>query len=84
VTGRDAVLRQLRRSAELSDGTYRIAVEDVMASDRHVTVLYRASGSRAGRLLDLRHLALYAIENDRIGEVWFMPMDQYAFDDFWS
>lgn len=82
--GRDAVLGQLRRSAELSNGTYRVVVEDVMASDRHAAVLYRATGTRAGRRLDLRHLALYAIERARITEVWFTPMDQAVFDRFWA
>jgi hypothetical protein len=37
--GREAVLAQLARSGELSGGTYRVAVEDVMASDSHACVL---------------------------------------------
>lgn len=82
--GREAVLAQLSRSAELTAGTYRVEVEDVMASDRHATVLYRGRGSRLDRDLDLRHLALYEIAEGRIVEVRIAPLDQHAFDEFWS
>jgi ketosteroid isomerase-like protein len=82
--GREAVLAQLVRSAELSGGTYRVAVEDIMASDARASVLYRGTGSRLGRSLDLCHLALYGIAGGMISAVRVAPMDQYAFDEFWS
>jgi uncharacterized protein len=84
LAGREAVLAQLARSSELSGGTYRVAVEDVMASDAHASVLYRGTGSRLGRSLDLRHLALYDIAGGMISAVRVVPLDQYAFDEFWS
>lgn len=82
--GREAVLEQLGRSAELTDGTYKVEVEDMMAGKRHAAALYRATGEREGRSLDLQHLALYRIEGDRVAEVWFTPLDQATFDEFWS
>jgi uncharacterized protein len=82
--GREAVLAQLARSGELSGGTYRVAVEHVMASDSHACVLYRGTGSRLGRSLDLRHLALYDIADGKISAVRVAPLDQTAFDEFWS
>lgn len=83
-SGREAVLAQLARSGDLSGGTYRVAVEDAMASDRRASVLYRGTGLRLGRSLDLRHLALYDIANGMISTVRVAPLDQYAFDEFWS
>lgn len=82
--GREAVLEQLARSGELSGGTYRVAVEDVLASDAHASVLYRGTGSRLGRSLDLRHLALYDITAGVISAVRVAPLDQYVFDEFWG
>lgn len=82
--GRDAVLAHLSHSAELSEGSYRIEIEDIMASDRHASVLYRATGSRQGRHLDLRHLALYEVANEMVQAVWVTPFDQLAFDAFWA
>lgn len=82
--GRDAVLVQLGRARELSAGTYRIEVEDVLGGDGHAAVVYRGTAERAGRRLDLRHLALYAVRDGRIAEIWFTPLDQATFDEFWS
>ncbi|MDQ3725856.1 MAG: nuclear transport factor 2 family protein [Actinomycetota bacterium] len=82
--GRDAVLAQLGRSHQLTEGTYRIEVEEIMSGDRHATVLYRGTGSRNDRRLDLRHLALYEIAEGAIRNVWVVPLDQRAFDEFWA
>ncbi len=82
--GRDAVLAQLGRSAQLTDGTYRVEVEEIMPGDHHASVLYRGTGSRNGRRLDLRHLALYEIAAGAIRNVWIAPLDQRAFDEFWA
>jgi ketosteroid isomerase-like protein len=82
--GRKAVLAQLARSSELSGSTYRVTVEDVLASDARASVLYRGTGSRRGCSFDLRHLALYDIASGMISAVRIAPLDQYAFDDFWS
>jgi ketosteroid isomerase-like protein len=82
--GRDAVLAHLGRSRELSDGTYRIEIEDLLGGEHHAAVVYRGTASRLGRELDLRHVALYAIEDGRVTEIWFTPLDQDVFDAFWS
>lgn len=82
--GRAAVLAQLGRSRELSGGTYRIEVEDWLGGAAHAAVVYRGTAQRAGRALDLRHVALYEIRGGRISEIWFTPLDQAAFDEFWA
>jgi ketosteroid isomerase-like protein len=82
--GREAVIAQLGRSRELSGGTYRIEVEDVLGGETHAAAVYRGRATRDGRSLDLRHIALYRIEHGRITKIWFTPLDQTAFDRFWS
>lgn len=82
--GRDAVLVQLGRGRELSGGTYRIEVLDVLAGDHHAAVVYRGTGEREGRVLDLEHVALYRIADGVVTEVFIEPLDQPAFDAFWS
>ena len=81
--GRKAVLALLARSSEMTD-SYEVEVEDLMAGKRHATALYRVIGSRQGRQLDLRHLALYVIADSAVQEVWIAPLDQAAFDAFWA
>ena len=82
--GRDAVLAQLRRSAELTGGTYRVEVLDVLEGVDHAAVVYRGTGQRDGRDLDLLHVALYAIAGRQVHEVWIAPLDQAAFDAAWA
>jgi ketosteroid isomerase-like protein len=84
VVGREAVVAHLGRSRELSDGTYEVQVEDVLGGDGHAAAVYRGQARRSGRQLDVRHIALYRIERGRIAEIWFTPLDQTAFDEFWS
>jgi len=82
--GREAVIQKLRRPGELSDGTYEIEVLDILDGERHAAVVYRGTAKRAGRELDLVHVALYEISGAQITEVWFQPLDQDQFDNFWS
>jgi ketosteroid isomerase-like protein len=84
VHGRAAVLAHLRRSHELTDGTYRTEVEDVLDGEHHAAALYRATGERLGRSLDIRMLALYAIEDGAVSEIWFTPLAHSAFEAFWA
>jgi len=83
-SGREAVIAQLGKSRELSGGTYRITVEDTLGGEAHAAVVYRGRATRGGRSLDLLHIALYRIDQEQIQEIWFTPLDQAAFDEFWS
>ena len=82
--GRDAVFAMFARSAELSGGTVRMEVHDVLANDEHAVALVRATASRQGRQLDLLEIAVYHVSNGRVTEAWSFPYDQRASDEFWS
>lgn len=81
--GRAAVLAHLRSYTELSD-SYHATAEDLMAGKHHATALYRVTGSRLGRQLDLRLMTLFAITDSAVQEAWVVPLDQEAFDAFWA
>jgi ketosteroid isomerase-like protein len=83
-SGRDEVLAHLGRSGELSGGTYRLEMLDVLDGEHHAAAVYRGTAEREGRSLDVVHVALYAIADGRITEAWFTPLDQDRFDEFWS
>jgi ketosteroid isomerase-like protein len=82
--GRDAVFAMFAQTAELSGGTLRIEVHDVLANDEHAVALFRETASRKGRQLDLLETAVYHISNGKATEVWASPYDQRASDEFWS
>jgi hypothetical protein len=47
-------------------------------------VLFRASGLRKGRRLEMGYTLIFRIEGSRLAEVWSVPHDQYAVDEFWA
>ena len=66
------------------DGTYSSSLIDVLASDDRAAALYRASGERNGRRLELDQVLLFRIEDGLVQEVLALPSDPAAFDTFWA
>ena len=68
----------------LTDGTYTSRLIDVLASDERAAVLYRATGRREGRELDIDQLLLFTLRDGVVTEVLALPSDRFAFDTFWG
>ncbi|MBW2667164.1 MAG: hypothetical protein JRE13_12810 [Deltaproteobacteria bacterium] len=49
-----------------------------------MSVLFHVSGLRGERKLDTDYILIFRIEESRIAEIWAVPRDQYAVDEFWS
>ena len=82
--GRDEIFRFLGRLPKETGGTYSSRLIDVLASDDRAAALYRASGSRRGRTLELDQVLLFRIDDGRVREVLALPGDPIAFTEFWS
>ena len=82
--GRDEIFRFLGRLPKETDGTYTSSLIDVLASDDRAAALYRASGERKGRRLELDQVLLFRIEDGLVREVLALPSDPEAFDAFWG
>jgi uncharacterized protein len=82
--GRDEIFRFLARLPKETDGTYSLRLIDVLASDERAAALYRASGERRGRRLDLDQLLLFTVADGVVTEVVALPSDPEAFEEFWS
>lgn len=82
--GRDAVFAMFARNAEITAGTFRIELHDVLADDEHAVALFRETASRQGRQLNLLEAAVYHVSNGKVTEAWSLPYDQRASDEFWS
>jgi len=62
--GRDEIGALMRRTAELSGGTYWVEPLWVLADDEHVVAVYRARGQRAGgRKLDIQQALLIEVRD---------------------
>ena len=82
--GRDEILAFLRRTAELTGGTYRVELLWVVADDEHAAALYRARGERGARTLDIEQVLLIRLADGLWADIRAQPLDQGAFDSFWA
>lgn len=82
--GREAILRFLARLPRETGGTYASRLVDVLASDERAAALYRATGERRGRRLDLDQVLLFRIRAGTVDEVLALPSDAAAFEAFWA
>jgi ketosteroid isomerase-like protein len=82
--GRDEIFGLFRETRRLTDGTYRSELRWALADDAHAVAVYRASGSRLGRELDLDQALLITLREGRWQEVLALPTDPVAFHAFWA
>ena len=82
--GRDEIFAFLGRLPKETGGTYTSSLIDVLASDERAAAVYRASGERLGRRLDLDQVLLFRIEDGLVEEVLALPSDPAAFEAFWG
>lgn len=82
--GRHEILRFLGRLPKETDGTYASRLIDVLASEGRAAALYRASGERHGRRLDLDQVLLFTIADGVVQDVLALPSDPASFEAFWA
>ena len=78
------VLEMSGRTFELSGGTFRLEIHDVLANDEHAVALFTARGELAGLRLEDRTIKVFRIHDGKAAEMWLYPADLYANDEFWS
>ena len=77
--------KALKLVKELSGGTIKFEPQVVLANDKAVMVYGHATAQREGKTLNIEHAYLYRFnEEGKIFEGRTIPIDLYAFDEFWS
>src|SRR2546425_12292592 len=76
--GHEAIFAYFQKLAELSGGTFRAGLVDVLASDMHGAALAAPIGGGGGRVLEQTYLLFLRIENDRIVEARLFNGDEEA------
>jgi len=83
--GIDEVFAFFGRLFEISGGTLRLELHDVLANDQHGVALFAVHAEREGRLFAGNEILIGHLSPDgKATEVWTHPVDQYASDEFWS
>ena len=82
--GKDAVFGFFTKTMEITGGTFRLDVHDLLANDEHVVALTHVSGQRDGKSMDDNSVQVLHVKDGKVTESWFHPGDAYAADEFWS
>jgi hypothetical protein len=82
--GKEAVLRTFQKTFELTGGTFKLEIHDVLANDTHVVVLVHATAEREGKKLDDNSVQVFHVADGKVTEQWLQPGDAYASDEFWG
>lgn len=82
--GRDEIFGLFRLTRRLTGGTYRSRLRWALADDEHVVAVYRATGERDGRTLDIDQVLLVTVRDGRWAEIVAVPTDAEAFAAFWA
>ena len=82
--GRGEIFELFRLTRRLTGGTYRSRLLWALADDEHAVAVYRATGVRDGRTLDIEQVLLITLRDGRWVEVLALPADPSAFEAFWA
>ncbi len=82
--GRAAVLGLFEHRLELSEGSFRSSIHDIVANRRHAFAIERSIASRNGDSLDSLDATMFHIVEGKIASAFVHVSEQYRHDDFWS
>ena len=82
--GHAEVLGFFRHFMELSNGTFRIQVDDTLAKGDRVVVLCAESAQRGGRSWSSPQVHVWTVKDRRATVFWQYQGDQQTEDEFWS
>jgi ketosteroid isomerase-like protein len=82
--GRAEIFELFRETRRLTDGTYRSELRWALADDDHAVAVYRASGTRLGRTIDIDQVLVIRLDEGRWIDVLALPTDPAAFEAFWA
>jgi uncharacterized protein len=82
--GVEAILGYFAKTMELTGGTFRSELHDVVANDEHVVSLFVGRGQREGKSLEARNMLVSHVRNGKLAETWLYSGDQYAADEFFA
>ena len=82
--GRHAIFELFRETRRRTDGTYLSELRWAIAEGDHAVAVYRATGTRLDRELDIEQVLLITLRDGRWHEITALPTDPEAFEAFWA
>lgn len=83
-TGKEQVFGFFAKLQEMSEGTAKVEVHDLLANDEHGVAVVTETATRGGAHHHGHATHLLHLREGKVTEFWDAQTDQYAVDDFWS
>ena len=82
--GLDAVLQFFGQTMEITAGTFRLEVKEILANADGAAAVVRSSATRGDRTLDSLQIQHFHMKDGQVVEVWQFVSDGPAVEAFWS
>jgi ketosteroid isomerase-like protein len=82
--GREACFAHFGQLGELTQGTFRAEVHDVVGGEAHTVGVHTVTGQRNGRTLSQHTVLLFHMRDGQVAEAWEHYEDSQAWDEFFS
>lgn len=82
--GHQEVMAFFGKLIEITGGTFRLDIHDVLANDTHGAVLVTAYGERPGDTLEMREVHTWHLAGGKATEFWGFAEDSAITDRFFS
>jgi len=82
--GQEEVFAFFGKLMEQTGGSFSLEIHDLLASDDHVVVIVKESGSRGSKSATLDEVHVWHVKDGRASEFWGIPKDQQETDAFWA
>jgi ketosteroid isomerase-like protein len=83
-TSREAIFGCFNKIFELSKGTYRAELHDILGNDEHTVALLHATARHGEKMLDQDYAFISHIRDGQIVELWEAWTEGPAWNEFWS
>jgi ketosteroid isomerase-like protein len=83
-SGHHGIFSFLARVSELTDDTFELDLEEILANDNFAVVFFRGRARRQSRELDNPTCLKIRLIDGRATEIWEFVWNLYAVDEFWS
>ncbi len=82
--GRDEIEAFFYKLAEVTGGSMRLALTDVIGDEGHAVMFWTGTAERNGKTLDSNGIMAFKVNDEgKFTESWFLYNDQHAYDEFY-
>lgn len=82
--GHQEVLGFFGKLIEVTGGTFKVDVHDILANDEHGIALVTATAEHEGKTLVAREVNIWHVADGKATEFWIFAEDQAALDEFFG